>query len=524
MTATQTQAEYRVSPLMWGLLALLLLALLLMFRHTFSYLYSTWQREEYSHGFLIPVISALMLWQKRRELQQIPFRGSWAGVALVLIGVAFYFVGTIAAITTVDAYALVIVLAGSFLAITGWKGFRIALPALLLLLLMNPIPTFLFNNLSSALQLISSKIGVAVIRLFDISVFLEGNVIDLGTYKLQVVEACSGLRYLFPLLTIGVIIAAMVRLPLWIRLLLVFSTVPITILMNSFRIGVIGVLVDRYGIAQAEGFLHDFEGWVIFMTCFALLLLEVWLLLLLRGDRRSFRDVIAIDWPAPRPRATPTQLRSLPASAVAVSAITVLAMAGAVVLPGRVEVVPSRHDFTRFPLQVGGWQGRRDRIEDMYLQQLMLDDYILADYAAPQTRPVNFYVAYYATQRTGHAAHSPASCLPGGGWRMSEFALHPVDGLPGRSGPLQVNRVIISQGEQRQLVYYWFKQRGHNITNEYLVKWYMLWDSLLRNRSDGALVRLITPLATGESVDRGDARLTAFARETIPLLTHYVPD
>jgi exosortase D (VPLPA-CTERM-specific) len=493
------------------------LAVVLMFRHTFGYLYSTWQREEYSHGFLIPVISALMLWQKRRELQQVPFRGSWAGVALALAGAALYFLGSIAAITTVDTYAFVIVLSGIFLAITGWKGFRIALPALLLLLLMNPIPTFLFNNLSS-------KIGVAVIRMFDISVFLEGNVIDLGTYKLQVVEACSGLRYLFPLLTIGVIIAAMVRLPLWIRLLLVASTVPITILMNSFRIGVIGVLVDRYGIAQADGFLHDFEGWVIFMTCFALLLLEVWLLLLLRGDRRSFRDVIAIDWPPSRPVGTPTRLRTLPATATVVSAITLVAMVGAVTLPSRTEVVPGRSDFTRFPLQVGDWQGRRDRIEDMYLQQLLLDDYILADYAAPASVPVNFYVAYYATQRTGRSAHSPASCLPGGGWRMSEFAQHPVDGVPGRSGPLHVNRVIISQGEQRQLVYYWFKQREHNITNEYLVKWYMLWDSLLRNRSDGALVRLITPLATGESVDKGDQRLSAFARATIPLLNRYVPD
>jgi exosortase D (VPLPA-CTERM-specific) len=519
-----TTTEFRIAPVQWAVIAMLCVAVLVMFRHTFSFIYSFWQLPEYSHGFLVPLISALMLWQRRRELQQTPFRTSWAGVALALAGLLMYFVGTLAAITAVDAYALVVVIAGIFLAVAGWPAFRIALPAILLLLLMNPLPTFFYNNLSSALQLLSSRIGVAVIRLFDISVFLEGNVIDLGAYKLQVVEACSGLRYLFPLLTLGVIVATMVRFPLWMRLVIVASTVPITILMNSFRIGVIGVLVDRYGISQAEGFLHDFEGWVIFMACFTMLLLEIWLLVRIRGDRRSLRDIIAIDWPAPRSKGIALTPRALPASAIVVTVLAALGAVGATTLPDREEVVPARNDFTRFPLQVGGWEGRRDRIEDQYLQTLMLDDYILANYGDGNARPVNFYVAWYASQRTGRAAHSPASCLPGGGWRMSQFQQHPVEGVVQRGQPLRVNRVIISQGKDRQLVYYWFKQRDRSITNEYLVKWYMLWDSLFRSRSDGALVRLVTPLAVDEAESAADARLTDFARQAVPLLGRYVPD
>src|SRR5262249_53507900 len=149
---------------------------------------------------------------------------------------------------------------------------------------------------------------------------------------------------------------------------------------------------------------------------------------------------------------------------------------------------------------------------------------ILANYADGKTQPVNFYVAYYASQRAGHAAHSPASCLPGGGWRMSDFAPRAIDGVEPQGQALHVNRVIISQGDQRQLVYYWFKHRERSVTNEYMVKWYLLWDSLLRNRSDGALVRLITPLAKGEEIATADARLTAFARQSVPLLGRYVPD
>ncbi len=188
-------------------------------------------------------------------------------MAVVLVGLAIYFLGTLAAITAINAYAMVVVIAGFMLALLGWNAFRLLSGPVALLFLMNPLPAFLYNNLSAKLQLISSELGVSVIRAFGISVFLQGNVIDLGSYKLQVVEACSGLNYLFPLLTLGFMMACFLKVHAWIRWLIVLSTVPITILMNSFRIGVIGVLVDAYGTEQAEGFLHFFEGWIIFMAC-----------------------------------------------------------------------------------------------------------------------------------------------------------------------------------------------------------------------------------------------------------------
>jgi exosortase D (VPLPA-CTERM-specific) len=521
---TVPSTEFGLSRWQWALLAVVTVGVVVLFQRTLPFIYATWQREEYSHGYLIPAVSLLLLWQRRRQLQQTPFHGSWAGALLTLAGIGLYFVGAFAAIAFLHAYALVVVIAGLFLAFTGWRAFRIALPAVALLLLMVPIPTFFFNSLSSALQLISSQIGVAVIRIFGISVHLAGNVIDLGSYQLQVVEACSGLNYLFPLLTLGVILVSLVRMPLWIRLVIVASTVPITVLMNSFRIGVIGVLVEHYGIEQAEGFLHDFEGWIIFMSCLVLLAVEIWLLARLTGDRRSLRDMIAIDWPASRPAGIPVVARRVAVAFTVACALTLATAAADNLLPDRVEVVPQRADFTRFPMQMGDWQGRRDRLEDQYLDALMLDDYVLADYANGSPTPVNFYVAYFGSQRDGHSAHSPASCLPGGGWRLSEMGQHAVAGVSAGTGTLQVNRAVIEMGGQRQLVYYWFKQRNRNITNEYLVKAFLLWDSLVKNRSDGAMVRLVTPLAKGEATAAGDGRLAQFATQIVPLLGQYVPD
>ncbi|MCB1902774.1 MAG: archaeosortase/exosortase family protein, partial [Gammaproteobacteria bacterium] len=137
--------------------------------------------------------------------------------------------------------------------------------------------------------------------LFGISVFLEGNVIDLGEYKLQVVEACSGLRYLFPLVSIAFLAAYMYKVEMWKRVLVFLSSIPITILMNSFRIGVIGYLVENYGTEQAEGFLHDFEGWIIFMACFAILLLEMTLLAKVGKRKYTLKEVFGLEAPQPLP-------------------------------------------------------------------------------------------------------------------------------------------------------------------------------------------------------------------------------
>jgi exosortase D (VPLPA-CTERM-specific) len=511
------------------------IAFLLLFQNTLAYLYDVWHREEYSHGFLVPLISAFLLWQRREQFRRVEFRSSWVGVLLAAAGVAIYFLGAVASITTVDTYALVIVLMGATLAVMGWHAFRIALVPLALLFLMNPIPNFFYYNLSSQLQLISSQLGVAFMRLCGVSVFLEGNVIDLGTYKLQVAEACSGLRYLFPLMTLGVIVAYLFKGRAWMRWLLFLSTVPITIFMNGLRIGIIGVLVDRFGIAQAEGFVHQVEGWVVFMACLAVLFAEAWLLLRLSGDRRSFREALALE--VPLTAAAGVRSRRLGVPAIVVLALLLMAVLPARALPKRIEERPPRSDFAAFPLQMGDWHGRRQHLESLYVDTLKMDDYLLADFlgseagedgsagtSAAAGAPINLYVAYYASQRTGQSAHSPRSCLPGGGWRIVEFAPHKVASVPRAAEALQVNRVIVQQGADRQLVYYWFQERGRDITSEYLVKWYLLKDAIVRNRTDGALVRLVTPLAAGEPAAAGDARLAQFANSVLPALHNYLPN
>lgn len=488
-------------------------------------------REEYSYGYMIPFITAFFIWQRKNDLERIQFNGSWAGVVVILVGLALFFLGSLSTITTIIQYALFIVIMGAALSIMGREGIRPIFVPLLFLIFMIPLPGFFLNNLSSQLQLISSLIGVGVIRLFDISVYLEGNVIDLGSYKLQVVEACSGLRYLFPLMSLSFICAYLYKAAFWKRAVIFLSSIPITVLMNSFRIGVIGVLVEYWGPAQAEGFLHDFEGWIVFMACFAIILGEMWLLTRIGANKLSLRDAFSIEMPAPTPKDAEIHKRELPMQYLAVGGMLLAAAVSSHFMAVRPEIVPPRQEFAAFPMSFDGWHGKKTTMEKIYLDVLKLDDYILADYVKQgkeynvQNAVVNFYAAYYASQRAGESAHSPRSCIPGGGWRIQSLESHPVEGVVGTAvAPLTVNRLIIQKGEYKQLVYYWFQQRGRVITNEYMVKWYLFWDALTRNRTDGALVRLTTMIPPGGDVAAADKQLAEFSGEVVGRLKEYIPD
>ncbi|WP_295883585.1 VPLPA-CTERM-specific exosortase XrtD [uncultured Thiohalocapsa sp.] len=509
----------------WQLMLVPVLAVLayLTFRDGLQHMATSWNADEYSHGFMLPFVALFLVWQRAATLRQMPFTGSWWGVALAAFGLFAFLAGELGTIYTVVQYGFLVTLGGLLLAFLGWRAFTVILPAYLLLFFMVPLPDFLYHNLSAQLQLISSELGVWLIRLFGISVFLEGNVIDLGNYQLQVVDACSGLRYLFPLTALGFIAAVIFKGALWKKVVLFLSTIPITILMNSFRIGVIGVLVEYWGIEMAEGFLHDFEGWIIFMACGALLVLEMWGLSRVGKDRRSLMDAFSLEGPGPLPAGAERRYRNIPRSFVAASLLLCSGAVVASVLPSRAEVIPDRRDFLFFPTEVGGWTGTKTHMGQKYLDALKLDDYLLADFRDPLAGSVNLYVAYYATQRKGASVHSPKTCLPGGGWRLQEFSQRRLEGVSIAGQPLRVNRALIQLGEERQLVYYWFQQRGRLMTNEYAVKWFLFWDALLKNRTDGALVRLTTSVGIGEDAVAADAVLELFARSTAGSLEPYIP-
>ena len=474
--------------------------------------------EEYSHGFLIPVVSAWLLWTRREALLASIGRPSWAGPVIIVLAIAVHVVGEYSSIFIFSQLAFIFVLFGLALAAGGYSLLKVAFVPISFLIFAIPLPYFIQANLTLQLQLISSQLGVDVIRLFQIPVYLEGNVIDLGYYKLQVVEACSGLRYLYPLLSLSFLAAYLFQAPFWQRALVFLSGIPITIAMNGFRIGMVGVTVDRWGPKMADEALHMFEGWIIFIACAGLLLTEIFVLAKCSG--RNFFNVFHL--PAlkgtssgPRPSAATGHV-ALMSSFVVVCAAAIIVHSVA----HRTEFIPERTRFAAFPNTIGEWQGRTSQLDAATAKALGLDDYILSDYRKPGSAPVNLYVAYYTSQRNGYSPHSPLVCLPGDGWLITDSKRISYDGL---GNALPINRVIIDKNGEKELVYYWFDERGRNIASEYWAKWYLLADAITKNRTDGALIRLITSIAPGESQGDADRRLQSFMRAVVPVLPTYFP-
>ena len=460
----------------------------------------------------------VFLWQRRHALAASTGGSRWPGLLLVIASQVICVLGAIGESYFVEQIAVVLSLLGIALVVFGFSSARIFVPLAILLLLTIPLPYTLQAMITVKLQLISTEIGVAAIRLFQIPVFVEGNIIDLGQYKLQVAEACSGLRYLLPLTCIAYIVAYLYQAPLWKRALVVVSAIPITVFINSLRIAVIAVLVDRWGTQMAEGFLHQFEGWIVFLFGAVLVLVVILVL-----ERFRLANV-KIDWITDAPaawRRTPEPLAfGRAAIATVVTCAVALGISSYASWAHSQVKSPPRESFSQFPTQIGEWRGRVGTFEPDVRKTLQATDLYTGDFTDGANKvPINLFVAYYDLLNKGAAIHSPRVCLPGSGWEFASFEERDFDRVvPGMPGSF--NRVIVQKGESRTLMYYWFQQRERRTASEFGLKYYLMLDGLTKNRKDGALVRLFAPIiGRGEQgVAAAEARLDAFAKVAIPKL------
>lgn len=488
---------------------------------------AAWSTPEYSHGPLIPLISLYLFLRELRQAPPMPERvtGRWTGIAVIAVALAVAVLGNVARIPDIVTYAMIIWTGGVVLTLFGWdRGRRHQLPVLHLIFML-PLPQIVYWKLSVILQGISSQIGVWFVSMAGVPVFLDGNVIDLGVYKLQVAEACSGLRYLFPILSFTYLFAILYRGPFWHKAALMLSAVPLTVLMNSFRIGVIGVLVNSYGIEQAEGFLHFFEGWVIFLLCIGILFVMAMGLQRLTRNPLPLSDAIDLDTRGLGPILARVTTIQPSAALVAATAVTLAVSLSWASLGGRGSVAEIERDpFTLFPRQIGEWSGSAAALEPEVERVLAATDYANITYVAPgQGDYVNFFSAFYSNQTNGTGIHSPEVCLPVGGWEI--FSLEPYRiSLPDTPyGTFEINRAVIQKGMSKQLVYYWFEQRGKRMTNDYAAKFSVLIDSIALGRTDGALVRFVTPIRPQESEADADARLQKLMGDALQRLPRFIP-
>jgi EpsI family protein len=204
-------------------------------------------------------------------------------------------------------------------------------------------------------------------------------------------------------------------------------------------------------------------------------------------------------------------------------AVVVVLLAGTAVLlraRDRGEILPPHLAVQEFPKEIGAWFGQDVPLQPEVRQILGDGDFLVRFYRAPGQPYIDFFLAYFPTQRTGSTIHSPQNCLPGSGWIPA--GLKRIE-LTNRGKAALVNRYIIAKGLDRQLVLYWYQSNGRIVASEYWAKFFLVADSIRRNRSDGALVRVVTPVASDESIESAEQRALDFARQALPQLDRFVP-
>jgi exosortase len=257
----------------WQIGVLAVLVALLYYDVLLRLIQGWWNDPNFSHGFFVPLFSLFVVWRDRDRLLSLPTKPSVWGIPLIAGSLAMLVVGTLGAELFLSRCSFVFLIPGLTVFFAGWRLFRALLFPWLCLFLMVPLPAIVFNQVTFPLQLLASQVSTVMLRTLDVPVLREGNVIVVPAMPLEVAEACSGIRSLVSLGTLAVIYGYMLDQKLWRRAALVVAAIPIAVFANALRITGTGLVAQYWDPQKAEGFFHEFSGWVIFVFSLGLLFL-----------------------------------------------------------------------------------------------------------------------------------------------------------------------------------------------------------------------------------------------------------
>jgi exosortase len=249
-----------------GLTVIFLLMVAVYYQVLVKLVSDWWNIPDFSHGFLVPLFAAYLVWEKREILRGITIVPCWSGIAVIALGLVVLLLGVYGSELFLSRVSLIILLAGLVLCFGGRQFLKELRFALLVLLLAIPIPAIVFNQITFPLQILATKLASALLPIFGVPVLREGNIIELPLMKLEVAEACSGIRSLMSLFTLAVFYGYFLEKSNWRRVALVLASIPIAIAANAVRILGTGLCVQYWDPDKALGFFHEFSGWVIFLV------------------------------------------------------------------------------------------------------------------------------------------------------------------------------------------------------------------------------------------------------------------
>lgn len=499
----------------YGILLLLAASIVAGFWPFIQGMVERWDTEDSNYCYLVVPLFLYLCWEKHVQFKFSEFSLSHKGWAVFAAAMGLILVGELGSAETLIYIGLWCLVVAAMVVLYGVQRLRRLWFELLILAFMVPMPPFIIRTFTANLKLLATSFAVNLLRLFDISVLQDGNIIDIGVQQLQVIDACSGLRYVVPMFLFALLLGHLYgkgRMP---RLLLMAFVMPMAILINGLRIFITAVLYVKGYPELAENFFHDFAGLALFLIAGGgllglLLLFNRWIPSSAShqgwqdqgGDGRSKQAIVA-----------------------AILYCALLFGGGwslHYVQAG--QVIPQRQTFENFPLQIDGWQGRREYIAQEILEQLWADDYVNVVFTRPDRPGQQIYllVPYYSYQKTRHTAHAPQSCLLGGGWHLSGTEDRQITVQPTKD--ITIRTMLLQKGDSHMMAGYFFLGRGRDVVSPWMNKFYLLWDALGKRRTDGALVRVEMVVAENQLSATANQDMENFITQLWKILPNYVPN
>ena len=246
-----------------------------VFWQPMSMLVRFWRRPDYSHGYLVPFFSVFLLWVRRDMLATVQWHGTWWGAVLIGLSALLYVASGVLGIALISAFSLIPALVGMVLLLGGWPLLQWSWPALAFLVFMIPLPTFAESMATVPLRRVGTLASTYALQTMGLPAVAEGNVIMLSDYPIGVAEACSGLRMLMTSVALAFGFAFVMQRPLWERLVIVISAVPIALITNVIRITLTGLCYEYSGQELADTVFHTLAGWLMMPMAIGMLWLEM---------------------------------------------------------------------------------------------------------------------------------------------------------------------------------------------------------------------------------------------------------
>lgn len=470
-----------------------------------------WNNGDYSYAFLIPLSAGYLLWDKRKTLHTVPINSSWKILPALILFILFSLYGILGSTgsASITSIPILIMLFAAFC--FGVELAKQLIFPLGILVFMVPVPDVVERNLGFYLKSISSKLGGALIGFFDIPVNVRGNIIDLGVTQLQVVDACSGMRYIFALLALGTLYAYFFEKAAWKQIVCIAATIPISILINILRIGMTGILTARYGAGMAEGFFHDFSGWAIFIVAFGFLFLLGRILAFFPPKKYDGKTFDAAD---NADKALPGGKHGSVNKAFLISALLLLIVGAVSMSTAALPAIHIRGGMEKFPLEFAGWRGQSEVVDPEVVKQSGAEESFSGSYIKSDHSAVSLYMGYRSTAFLSNENffHSPNVCLPSSGWRTIEESTHVIAGVPS-FGEIKVAKMVMDYMGKKSLVYFWFQTKDKTTADKSVNRFHLAMHAIKRDNTHDLFIRPITTLQQGERIEDGEKRLDQFVRD-----------